>query len=63
MARLTHSDADAQIESAMGAPSSSTMDAFQKFLSNRGVGNMPRSGAGIPTLPKEQIKKLPLKTQ
>jgi len=61
MKLLSHEDADRQVEEAMGAPGSSAMSSFQKFLSNRGA-NLPQPPT-IPNLPKESIKKLPLKIQ
>jgi len=57
MPKLTHSEADKQVEQAMGTPTSSAMGNFQKFLSNR--GRLPRPN--MPRLPTEQIRKLPLK--
>ena len=57
MPKLTHSEADKQVEQAMGTPTSSAMGNFQKFLSNRGQLPQPN----MPRLPTEQIRKLPLK--
>ena len=59
---LTHEEADRQVLEAMGNPSGQAMSAFQNFLFNRGNTTTPQL-PGVPKLPKEQIKKLPLRTQ
>jgi len=59
---LTHEDADKEVMQAMGNPSGESMDAFQRFMGNRGNANMPQL-PNIPKLPKEQIRKLPPRTQ
>ena len=58
---LTHEEADKQVMEAMGTPTGQAMDAFQRFRSNRGAGQMTKPA--VPRLPVEQIKKLPLRTQ
>ena len=58
---LTHEDADKEVMQAMGNPSSQAMNAFRSFLSNRGAAGLP--SPGMPKLPRDQIKKLPLRTQ
>jgi hypothetical protein len=58
---LTHEEAHKQVESAMGAPSSSALESFQRFMSGAGKG-LPQP-TNVPRLPKEQIKRLPLRTQ
>lgn len=60
--KLTHEQADKEIEAALAPPTSSAMGAFQKFLSNRGATGLPQP-TNMPRLPKEAIKKLPLKIQ
>ena len=57
MPKLTHSEADKQVEAAMGTPTSSAMGNFQRFLSNRGQLPQPN----MPQIPRDQIRKLPLK--
>ena len=54
---LTHQEADKEVQSAMGNPSGQAMNAFQSFLSNRGTNNIPQ----LPNIPKDQIRKLPLR--
>jgi len=63
MALLTHSEADKEIEQAMGAPTSEAMTSFRQFMSGQSGNKLPQIGGNIPRLPKESIKKLPLKTQ
>jgi len=59
MALLTHSEADKAVEQAIGAPTSQAMQSFQRFMS----GNKGLPQPTVPQLPKESIKKLPLKVQ
>lgn len=61
MPKLTHSDADAQVEAAMRAPTSLALESLEKFLSNR--GKLPTAQPNVPRFPTEQIKRLPLKIQ
>lgn len=57
---ISYEEFNSRVRQAMGQPTSSVMDSFNRFLSNRGTqqGAQPR----VPQLPKEQIKRLPMST-
>lgn len=63
MAHLTHSEADKQIEMAMGTPTPQALSSFQQFMAGQTRNKLPQIGGNIPQLPKESIKKLPITTQ
>jgi len=60
MALLTHEQADKEVEAALGAPTSQAMSSFQRFMvGNKGLPQPTK----MPQLPKEQVRRLPLRTQ